>query len=135
MSFRRTLRRKVLRGLGPLMGLLALGAPLFADPAATSGVSAGPATTASERRLLKMASAIATDSSRFLHPLVTLFGFAAVRSGGISSAQARLNAILSLDALRGTSLQGSIWMVRDRRFVQQRIPSGLDAPFSSLLRC
>ena len=140
MSFRRTLRRKVLRGLGPLMGLLALGSPLFAEPA-VAGVSARQSATASERRLLRMslASAMATDSSRFLHPLVTLLGLAAARSAASNAlarnVQARPAAVLSWDALRGSSLGRSVWMVRDRRMVLEGIPSGLDAPYSSLLRC
>jgi hypothetical protein len=119
------------------MGLLALGSPLFAEPAALWG----PTTAASERRLLKvslataMATAMATDSSRFLHPLVTLLGLAAARSAASSQLQVRPTALLSWDALRGSSLGRSIWMVRDRRFVLQGIRSGLEAPYSSLLRC
>jgi hypothetical protein len=118
------------------MGLLALASPLFAEPA-ISGFSAGQSATASERRLLRMsmASAMATDSSRFLHPLVTLLGFVTARSAAAHVVAARPTALLSFDALRHTSLAGSLWMVRNRRFVQQRIPSGLDAPYSSLLRC
>lgn len=142
MSFRRTLRRKVLRGLGPLMGLLALGSPMFAEPAAswlaTRGASAGPSVSASERRLLRMnlvtamASAMTADSSRFLR---TLLGFAATRSGASLHVRTRPQALLGLDALRRTPLRGSVWMVRNPCMVLGGVATGIDAPYSSLLRC
>ena len=132
MRFRRTRLRvtnitKVLRGLGPLMGLLALGAPLFAQPSAVwSGSSNAP-----ERRL---AMGLASDSSSFFHPLVTLLGLAVAGSAACNHVQAHPSTLLGWDALRGTSLCGSIWMVRDRWMGDHRPPRP-QASLASLLRC
>ncbi len=123
MKPRRTIRTRLLRGLGPLMGLLALGSPLFAEPAVY-----GRLTSASEQRL-------AADSARFFHPLVTLLVLVTAVSDSANPAHARPQAVLGWDALRWTSLRGSIWMVRDRWMLRDDLRAGLDAPDMFLLRC
>lgn len=123
MKPRRKIRARLLRGLGPLMGLLALGSPLFAEPAIYGRVA-----NASEHRL-------AAESSRFFHPLVTLLGLAAAASDSTNRVHAHPGAVLGWDALRWTSLRGSIWMVRDHWMLRGTLRAGLDAPDTFLLRC
>jgi hypothetical protein len=123
MKPRRTIRIRLLRGLGPLMGLLALGAPLFGEPAICGRVA-----SASEHRL-------AADSARFFHPLVTLLSLVAAVSDSAGPVHARPQTVLGWDALRGTALGGSIWMVRDRWMLRDDLRAGLDAPDTFLLRC
>ena len=123
MKHRRTIRIRLLRGLGPLMGLLALGAPLFAEPA-----MCGRVTSTSEHRL-------AADSARFLHPLVTLLSLAAAVSDSTGPAHAHPRTLLGWDALRFTALGGAIWMVRDRWMLRDDLRAGLDARDTFLLRC
>lgn len=106
----------MLRGLGPLMGLLALGAPLFSEPlAAWSRCALANASGASELRL-------ASNSSLFLHPLASLLRLAAGGSSSSNRVQGGRNAVLGWDALRSTSLRGSLWMVRDRLPVSDHVP-------------
>lgn len=112
----------------PLMGLLALGAPLLAEARADWRQSA----SASQRRLV---SGLATDSSRFFHPLAALFVLAAAGSASSNHVQAHPSTLLGWDALQRTSLGGSIWMVRDRWMAPDDGRAGLDAPYSFLLRC
>jgi hypothetical protein len=133
MTFRRTrLRVKILRGLGPLMGplmgsvmgLLALGAPLFSEPLAAWSrcALANASGNTSELRLV-------SDSSLFLHPLASLLRLAAAGSPSSSRVQGHRHAVLGWDALRCTSLGGSLWMVRDH------LPTGRHAPRITSLRC
>jgi hypothetical protein len=133
MRFRRTrLRIKVLGGLGPLMGslmgLLALGAPLFSEPLAAwsrcalANASGRASANTSELRL-------ASDSSLFLHPLASLLRLAAAGSPSSIRVQGHRHAVLGWDALRCTSLGGSLWMVRDH------LPTERRAPRITLLRC
>jgi hypothetical protein len=124
-SSTRRLCTKVLRGLGPLMGLLALSAPVFAEPLA----SWGSAANATERRLT---TGLASDSARFFHPLVTLLRLVNAGSASGNHIQPHPSDMLGWDALRGTSLRGSIWMVRDRWMSR---PPELHPSFVSLLRC
>lgn len=111
----------MLRGLGPLMGLLAIGAPLFAEPLTAWHRAAN----ATEQRLT-------TDSSRFFHPLVTLLSLAV--AGAVSSHQAHAHPYTTLGWDAQTSLRGSIWMVRDRWMTDFR-PSPHSLALISLLRC
>src|SRR4051794_20068287 len=115
MKPRRTIRTRLLRGLGPLMGLLALGSPLFAEPAMYGRIA-----SASEHRL-------AAESARYLHPLVTLLSLAAAVSDSTSPSHPHLRALLGWDALRLTSLGGAIWMVRDRWMLRDALRPGLEA--------
>lgn len=132
MRFRRTRLRmtnmtKVLRGLGPLMcplmGLLALGAPLLAQP---SEVWNGSSSATQHRA--------APSSPGFLHPFVALLGLAAAGSASSNQVQAHPSTILGWDALRETSLCGSIWMVRDR-WMSDRLAPRQQTSLASLLRC
>jgi hypothetical protein len=124
IKFRHTLRQRMLRGLGPLMGLLALGAPLLAEPLAALGRCAPACSgSASELRL-------ASHSSLFLRPLASLLRLAAAGSSPASRIQQHRDAVLGWDALRDTSLGGSIWMVRHGRGATASSPSMIAA-----LRC
>ena len=135
MRFRRKRRTKLctkmLRGLGPLMGLLALSAPIFAEPLA----SWSRAANATERRMAKgLATGQAPDSPRFFHPLVALLGLAAAGSSSFTHHEAHHRTILGWEALRETSLGGSIWMVRDRWMGGHRLAVH-NSSLVSLLRC
>ena len=105
------------------MGLLALGHPLFAEPSATWRAGA-----VAEQRL-------AASSTRFLHPLVTLLTLAAAESDSARHAPSSADATLGWEALRGTSLHHSVWMVRDRWMSAGGPHSPLDTPFACQLRC
>jgi hypothetical protein len=129
MRFRRArMRIKVLGGLGPLMGslvgLLALGAPLFSEPLAAWSrcALANASGSTSELRLT-------SNASLFLHPLASLLRLAAAGSPSSNRVQGHRDAVLGWDALRFTSLCGSLWMVRDR------LPVSYHAPRVAPLRC
>ena len=107
--------------MAPLMGLLALGNPLFAEPLVVWGQPAN----ASPHH-------VAAESSSFFHPLAALLGLAAAGAASASHVQTHPGAVLGWDALRWTSLRGSVWMVRDRWMGRC---ARLCAPYSFLLRC
>ncbi len=103
------------------MGLLAISAPLFAEPLTAWNRAAN----ATEHRLT-------TDSARFFHPLVTLLSLAVAGAASSHQVQAHPYAILGWEAQ--TSLRGSIWMVRDR-WMTDHHPSIRSLALISLLRC
>ncbi len=74
------------------------------------------------------------DAASFFHPLMALLGLAAAGADSTARVHAHPGTLLGWDALRGTPLAGSIWMVRDRWMAGHDARGPLTA-LPSLLRC